>query len=127
MNIQDKWEAAKVSFDNKKYVNADDLRNSLAIAAVFKSFNYLGQGFTVLDLGCGNGTINGKRYEHYGFHYIDPVHTVYGCDVIAYPDYPGEKFVLGNAEALPFEGSFFDGFKICFSFRLDCIFRKRVL
>jgi len=119
MNLQDKWETARTSYDHKGCIPHEQLQDELAIATAFRLFNYLGEGATVLDLGCGNGKINDKPYEHYGYSYIDPVHTIYGCDVINYPDYPGKQFVIGNAEALPFEDNLFNA--VCIKSALDHI------
>ena len=118
MTLQDKWEAAKISYEKKEAIKQeDDLRDDLALGATFSAFNYLGKGFKVLDLGCGNGRLNGKPVEYYGYSYINPIHDIYGCDVIDYPDYPGVSFTLAKAESLPFSNGAFDA--VCIQSALD--------
>jgi SAM-dependent methyltransferase len=55
-------------------------------------------GETILDVGCGTEGLAG----------FEPGAEITGLDAAERPDYPGRRFVRGDARALPFEDASFD-------------------
>jgi methyltransferase family protein len=55
-------------------------------------------GETIIDVGCGAAGLAG----------FEPAADITGLDAAERPDYPGRRFVRGDARALPFEDGSFD-------------------
>lgn len=83
-------------------------RYSRPLATLFADFAGVGEGMSVLDLGCGPGALTGELVERLG------AESVSACDPSSpfvqecAARHPGVEVRQGSAEAIPFEDGSFD-------------------